>query len=195
MTINLPSGENTTGPNLWSEVYNNDKAIKEAVEALQSEVGGLPLSKTKTYPATVIGAEQSTSSTTFVRLATPDEVTGVVLPANGLIRVGYIAIWSSTVAGAGRAILAVSTLGALPSAQNSTTEATTNGTSTTYLSTQSASTPLASGRISTEAVPVAFQSMEIFASAGTYSVGVSFAATSGTVKVKERKLWVSVTTF
>jgi len=55
--------------------------------------------------ATNISASQSTSSTSFTVLSTPDEVTGIVLPTNGLIRVWYQAMWQTSVAGAGQAAI------------------------------------------------------------------------------------------
>jgi hypothetical protein len=55
--------------------------------------------------AVSISASQSTSSTTYTTLATPDQVTGIVLPTNGLIRVWYQAQASSSVSSAGRAAL------------------------------------------------------------------------------------------
>lgn len=56
--------------------------------------------------ATNIATSQSTSSTTFTTLATPDQVTGIVLPANGLIRVWYQALWQYS-AGTGSAQAAI----------------------------------------------------------------------------------------
>jgi hypothetical protein len=34
-------------------------------------------------------------------------------------------------------------------------------------------------------------SIEVFAAAGTYTIGVKYKATSGNVTAKERKLWVA----
>ena len=45
-----------------------------------------------------IPASQSTSSGSFTTLATPDQISGLVLPTNGLIRVWYQAIWQESVA-------------------------------------------------------------------------------------------------
>jgi hypothetical protein len=55
--------------------------------------------------ATSIATSQSTSSTTYTTLATPDQVTGLVLPANGLIAVWYQAAWQESVASAARAAI------------------------------------------------------------------------------------------
>ena len=53
--------------------------------------------------ASVVAASQTTSSTTYTTLSTPDQITGLVVPANGLIRVWYAATWQESVAGAARA--------------------------------------------------------------------------------------------
>jgi hypothetical protein len=52
-----------------------------------------------------ISASQATSSTSYATLSTPDEVTNVVLPTNGLIAVWYQATWQESVNGAARAAL------------------------------------------------------------------------------------------
>jgi hypothetical protein len=52
-----------------------------------------------------IPTSQSTSSTTYTTLATPDQVTGIVLPTNGLIAVAYQASWLETVTYAARAAI------------------------------------------------------------------------------------------
>lgn len=59
----------------------------------------------RTHGSTNISASQSTSSTTFTTLATPDQVTGIVLPTNGIIRVRYWATWQESVAGGARAAI------------------------------------------------------------------------------------------
>jgi hypothetical protein len=48
---------------------------------------------------------QSTSSTSYTTLSTPDQVTGITLAANGLIRVWFVAQWQGSVAGAASAVL------------------------------------------------------------------------------------------
>ena len=50
-----------------------------------------------------ISAAQSISSPGYATLSTPDEVTGIVLPANGLIRVWYQATWQESIPGDARA--------------------------------------------------------------------------------------------
>lgn len=52
-----------------------------------------------------ISAAQSISSPGYATLSTPDEVTGIVLPANGLIRVWYQATWQESIPGDARAAI------------------------------------------------------------------------------------------
>lgn len=49
--------------------------------------------------ASNIATSQSTSSTTYTTLTTPDQVTGIVLPTNGLIAVWFQATWQGPAAG------------------------------------------------------------------------------------------------
>ena len=81
--------------------------------------------------ATNISASQSTSSTTYVTLATPDQVTGIVLPTNGLIVVWYQATWQESVAGAARAAIFVgSNQLKVPTAAANITQAAATNTAT-----------------------------------------------------------------
>ena len=59
--------------------------------------------------ATNISTSQSTSSTTYTTLGTPDQVTGLVVPAGGVVVVLYQAQWKESALGAGRAALFVGT--------------------------------------------------------------------------------------
>lgn len=52
-----------------------------------------------------IGASESRSNTAYGTLTTPDQVTGIMLGTNGLIRVWYQATWQCSVAGAARAAI------------------------------------------------------------------------------------------
>jgi len=54
---------------------------------------------------TNIATSQSTSSTSYTTLATPDQVSGIVMPTNGLIAVWYQAAWTESVSNTGRAAL------------------------------------------------------------------------------------------
>lgn len=92
MTVVLPTGELNPGKAEWSEVYGNDKALKDGIETLQTEFksANKPLTW---YTPKVIATEQSTSSTSFTTLTTADEIKEIVIPENGLLVVGYQALW------------------------------------------------------------------------------------------------------
>ena len=153
------------------------------------------------YTPKVIAAEGTRENTSFGTLTTADEITGVVLPENGLIVVGYGARWKSSVSEAGRAGLF---LGAtqVRNGLNGVVEPKTTASENCLLT--SAPGGLASvenagaGPFQTTGVTVGHQSSTspaggvayIYAAAGTYAVSVQFRATSGNVTVKERKLWV-----
>lgn len=57
--------------------------------------------------AVSIANSQSTSSSTYTTLSSPDQVAGIVLPTSGLIQVRYWATWQESVAGAARAAIFV----------------------------------------------------------------------------------------
>lgn len=70
------------------------------------EVGGAAaLGMQPSAGAVQISASQSTSSTTFTTLGTPDEITGIVLPTDGLIAVWYQAAWQESVGNAAAAAI------------------------------------------------------------------------------------------
>lgn len=157
---------------------------------------------------TNIAAAESTGSGTPVALGTPDKVTGVDLPTDGLIVVAYQAIWQNSVASTGRAGIflgatqvKIGQAGGVPLAQNA------SGPSTTSQDETLGSTPLGlvgnngggggSSEVSTGQIVAnnggAGQGgpAYIFASAGTYDVSVLFwCAGGGTVTAKARHLWV-----
>src|SRR5690349_10367695 len=105
MTVVLPTPESNSGSNDWSDVYSNDKALKEGVETLQAEVAAA--TGFTWHTPKVIATEESRESTSFGTLTTADEIKSVVLPENGLLVVGYSAIVKSSVSAAGRAAIFV----------------------------------------------------------------------------------------
>lgn len=157
------------------------------------------------YTPKVIATEQTRENVAFATLTTADEITGIVLPENGLIVVGYGARWRSSVAAAGRAGLFLSATQAR-NGLGGVVEPATTGTENCLLT--SSPGGLASienaggGPFATTGVTVGHQSAvggstaglggvaHIYAAAGTYTISVQFKATSGSVTVKERKLWV-----
>lgn len=208
MSVSLPKGETNKGKANWSDVYGNDKALKEAAETLE---GKFPVAAANLaaaakpvawYEPKIIATEESRTNTAFGTLTTADEIKEVVLPTNGVIRIGYVALVKSSVSGAGRVAiflgsnqLKTASEGA-PAVQESATLETTFmqfGSTTGGMSNQNAS-PGASSFVTTGQVLGAGGGgmAEVFAAAGTYSISVRFKASSGSITAKERKLWVEV---
>lgn len=218
--VTLPR-TNQTGANEWSDVESNDNAIIEVVNGnIDNEnikaSAGIVRSKLASdakgvqgtwYEPKVIATEQTRESTSFGTLSTADEITGVVLPENGLILLGYTANMKSSVSGAGRAAIFVGSNqlktdlgGTAPAAQEigSVGTAFHHIFSTTYgLTTQE--TGVWTGDVTTGQA-LSYSSggasigglCAIFAAAGTYAISVQFKASSGSVTAKERKLWAWV---
>lgn len=157
-----------------------------------------------------IATSQSTSSTSFVTLATPDQITGIVLPANGLIYVWYQAIWQASV-GAGSAAIFLNanqvqfpatSSATAPSVQAATTAGanainallvTSPGGLVSAANTSNYTGDVTTGQIlgfATSSGPCVIE-----AAAGSYTVAVMFKASSGSVTASSRKLWVEAKSF
>jgi hypothetical protein len=166
----------------------------------------------------IIATEESRANTAYGLLTTPDRVSGIVLPADGLICVAYHALWKESVDLAARAAIFVGAnqlkqraVNGPPTAQ----EAVLNASSGLNFYTTLTSVPIGlNGNVSTAALTsdasVVTTGMSvaggdtnaatldaagggpcyIFAAAGTYDISVQFKASSGSVTVKDRKLWV-----
>lgn len=153
----------------------------------------------------IVATEQTTTSTTYTSLTTPDEVT-VTLPTDGLIVVTFQALWKDTVVSNGRAAIF---LGANQIKNQSATaptvqEHTSNSTANTYVplySTGAGLTGFNGGTahgsdVTTGQLVGSLDDKDagpatIFAAAGTYAVGIKYRnVAAGTLSVKERKLWV-----
>jgi hypothetical protein len=59
----------------------------------------------RTHGSENIATSQSVTSTTYTTLGTPDQVTGIVLPTSGFLRVWYYATWQESVSNAARAAI------------------------------------------------------------------------------------------
>lgn len=208
---------NQTGANEWSDVEANDVALREVINGgLDNEniAPGANIARSKLeasaqgvsgtwYSPKVVATEESTASATFTTLTTADEIPGVVLPANGQIRVGWSGLVKTSGIGTGRIALFLGS-GAV-SNYLGTTEYTLGlggtqfglivttpvvppeggGSGGVFMRGVETNGPLATTGVSIPAI-------NIFAAAGTYSVAVKFRATAGTITAKERKLWVEV---
>jgi hypothetical protein len=154
------------------------------------------------YTPTIVATEQERESTSYGTLTTADEVKNVVLPANGLIVVGFVGLVKSSVGAAGSAAIflgsnQLKTAGStIPEVQSAGTVGTGFNTFTSYWAGLRESNGGTSFVTTGQSVAVGTGSSGgpayIFAEAGTYDVSVQFKATSGKVVAKERKLWVGV---
>ena len=170
--------------------------------------------------ATEIAGSEARANTAYGKLATPDEVSNVVLPSAGLIFVVYHALWQESVVGAARAAIFVESTQLNTASIDSAAaaqEARTNVSSGTGKNLPLISCPgglmsnpntgaFAPSSNATESLPqiaggvdprIAGYSFQpyggvcaIMAAAGTYDVSVQFKATSGTVTASKRHLWV-----
>ena len=156
----------------------------------------------------IIATEESTTSASYTTLTTPDRVQNIVLPTDGLLFVGYRALWKESSSGAARAALF---LGAnqLQTGDNSAAvvqESQSGGGSTGVyyalhtnnggLISQDSSgvadtVDVTTGQVLGSASSSGYGAIAvIFAAAGTYTVSVQFKTSAGTVTAKSRKLWV-----
>lgn len=156
------------------------------------------------YTPKIIATEETRTSTEYGTMPTPDEIKSVVLPENGLICVAYRAIAKSTVSAAGNFALFLGSNQAKAGTGGTSPEArSANITGTNFKPIGIVqSGPEISGVSETWGgdvttgqylIPTLNSSpyAVLFAAAGTYNVAVKFKASSGSVMVKERKLWVA----
>jgi hypothetical protein len=156
----------------------------------------------------IIATEETRTNTAYGTLPTPDRVQSVVLPTDGLLRISYQALWRNSVASTGLAAVFVgATQPSVATGVGAPVVQAAFGASTAFWATL-ASTP---GGLSGVDAKVADESQvgtqivgtsiaaggwfEIFAPAGTYNVTVQFKSSSGTVSVKQRKLWVEAVAY
>lgn len=156
------------------------------------ETGGLEAAAKPVtwYTPKVIETEESRTNTAFGTLTTADEITGVVVPANGLVFISYEAVFKSSVGGAGAVGLFIGSNQIENAVEH--VEADTEGTSFLRVSTYRTDiervgsvTPATTGRV------VGVLSVGELA-AGTYAISARYKATSGSVTAKERLLRVEV---
>lgn len=169
----------------------------------------LSQSKLVWYSPKTIATEENRNSATFGFMTTEDKVENVVLAESGLIVLSYRCQMKSSVGAAGRAAIFLgseqlkvfSEVGANPVVQETASAGTGWGTVfsgaggllefglvTTFVTTGQA---LASGvKNNGEPITPIGGVCYIFAAPGTYTVGVKYKATSGTVTAKNRVLTV-----
>ena len=210
----------TTRANLVANTPENIADVTDCLDKIRTSVNSIDAEQVSTTLAQKLGIDngsnvgrgkcliatsESRSSTSYGTLTTPDQVT-VALPADGLLFVAYHATWQSSVLNAGAAAVFVgsnqakrasSGVGAVPTVIETAvgSDAATDcvlGTSATGLVSQTTTsgTPYG-GDVSTgQTIGVSTGVLPLFASAGLYNISVQFKASSGSVTVKNRRLWV-----
>lgn len=193
-------------------VSTGDPKILEQLKGMNEELDssndlqGVGISKGfmgRWYTPTVIATEQERENAAFGKLTTPDEVTGVVMPANGVMVIAYRAIVKTSVTETGTMAIF------LGANQLKKPGATTPELTETKLSagtgfqqmvagasglvaigggTSYVTTGETIGLTAGSAVGLCF----LRAEAGTYAVSVQFKASSGKIAAKERTLTVGV---
>lgn len=157
------------------------KTVATELESVQHAV--------KWYEPKVIATEESKTSTSFVTMTTADEITGIVVPANGLVLVSYRAMLASSAGGlfsiAGLFFNGVQ-IGGSPGSG-----AAGALTRTALAGNQEASLWTLGGTLVTTGAllsPIWVGDL----APGTYSVSIRFKASSGSITAKERILRVGV---
>lgn len=166
------------------------------------------------YTPTIIATEETRTNTSYGTMTTPDEVKEVVLPTNALLVVTYMALMkgsantesATSIADAAIFLSATQLKGnavTAPAVQAASISDSPRDTTNKFqfLRTVAATTSAEGLAVTSEETAfgafvttgmVAPSPTQIFAAPGTYNVNVRFKAPSGTVTVKERKLWVGV---
>lgn len=186
-------------PELGSKNESADPKVRNALsdlidyhnELLTSE-NKLDLSASgfKWYPPKIIATEQTRENTNFGFLATEDKIENVVLNSNGLIVISYSALFRSSIANAGRMGIFLGNNQILM--DGIALEGATNSTFSTAIRTANSIGGLVKESVAGVYPTTGYGTgrIEVFAAAGTYTIGVKYKATSGSVSVSERKLWV-----
>lgn len=196
------------------KIRSNFSAIQTAVNGnlnadniLPTVADNLGLNYTGTVHRgkSIIATEESRTNTAYGLLTTPDRVQNVVLPTDGILCVAYQAQMKQTVINSAQATIflgaveVVKPLGATyASVGNSVSPSTANmyatiATAQGIMMFDNAGTDQAAPP--TTGVSLGDQQfngdiMKIWAAAGTYDVSVQFKCSSGTLSVKNRKMWV-----
>lgn len=184
--------------------------LADKLATAEGERLGISSSGTVRRGKTNIATSESRTNVAYGTLTTPDQVTGLVLPTDGLIAVWYQATWQESVASAAKAAVFI---GANQLTFANTTSASPTGQECAHtqgafdkplysyplgLRGEAPNTTVYTGPTTTGQIVGGFNPgvLEaggpawVFAAAGTYTVSVQFKASSGSVTAKNRKLWV-----
>ena len=191
------------------QVMDNFDAAWLGIDAAQAVPGGFNAAGVVRRGASVIATSEARTNTAYGLLTQPDRVSGVVLPPNGLLCIAYHASWAEATATAARAAiflganqlksaLAGSAAPAVVEASHgsgavfnvlsscSQNGLASEGSGTAYSGDVGTGQVLASSANTADRAGICV----VFADPGTYDVSVQFKASSGSVTVKDRKLWV-----
>lgn len=157
----------------------------------------------------VIPATESRTNTAYGLLPTADQV-DVVLPTNGKIVIAYKATWQESVTSAGAAAIFIGpnqlkvpqssgSIGVQQASIGASPASNDNHLTTSPLGLISGANTTPSGADVTTGEAIGITGVTgvggpcyVFAAAGTYTISVQFKASSGSVTVKNRKLWAWV---
>lgn len=172
----------------------------------------------RTAGLTTIATSEPRTNTAYGLLATPDQVRNIVVPTDGLLRIAFTALWKESVSTAASAAIFIGAnqlsqpnTGGIPTAQATfigdwTATGAVNRW-TTLMAGIDGLVSSAHGSVDTLSAVTTGQLIGgmgvfgdgasrifggeavVYLAAGTYDVSVQFRASSGTVTVKERKLW------
>lgn len=149
---------------------------------------------------------ETTTSTTYTTLTTPDQIANIVVPSDGLIKIAYRALFKLTGAtNAGAVAIFVGSnqvkfpaANAVPAVQEQSLAAAADNYS--YLATRptgdgwgNVDSGTSDSSLVTTGTAGDFNPLMIEVAAGTYTVSIQWhvnATAGGTLSVKERKLWV-----
>jgi hypothetical protein len=210
--VALPWDEQPGQPNNITHVMDNDKALRDKINGnldadnlspAEAVRLGLSVPGTVRRGKSIIATEEARTNTAYGLLATPDRVSSVVVPADGLLAVKYSALVKNSVDSAARvAIFVGATQQQKPSGTGAPVVEDSSGVVSTdygWIATAPGAIVFAqqwsslggAGDATRPAAPLYVGGpVYIEVPAGTYDVSVQYAATSGTVTAKERKLWV-----
>lgn len=214
----------TTVPNTFVNGSNADAtqvnadfaALATAIDGVAAEAG-VQTPSVKMRGSNVVATSEARSSTAYGLMPTPDRVTGIVVPTNGVLAIGFQATWFESVALAARAAIfigsnqlkAIIGSGAAPVVQETNTQsggsagtAVAMGTAPGGLRSQQTVGTAYPGDVTTGQVigiggasGADYGLCRVFVAAGTYDISVQFKCSSGSVSALNRKLWVSVEGF
>lgn len=146
------------------------------------------------YPPKVVTAEEARASAEFGFLTTEDKISGVELAEDGLMLIFLRTHVKSSVSGAGHAAVFLNGTQLKTRTGASNDEGLTSGTGFGLIFTSAEGLTVA---MPTENADVATgqilgpDALAVYAAAGTYTVGVKYKASSGSVTAKERRLMVA----